>query len=446
MKIYRSIYPFGEQREGNDCLQAVVSEAVPIGADTVTIHYASGGSVTSNALAQDIEYRTIQISRILDADGSEITTTAWINDLIYLEGSNFSTTLANNAITFTGESSQVTIYPLAWGNTCNPSYQCLQAKISNLVPTGNDTVSVHYVLGGPDPSNTVELNITGVFYYHNNQVGTPVAITDSERNVVWRAEYFPFGDVVDATVQTVGNHLNRRKLTGHYQDDELVLDNEGDENDASLVYMKARYYDTQIGRFYSPDPIGATGEKGSANQDYAYSYVGNNPILRLDPSGLWYIEANIGVPIPLFGPSFGVALDFPEGEKYKVYGYGGLGVFTPGLSGSITISLNDVAKWNAGLQGQFIGAAQVGVDAEAFADWYDRKIPWGESGPTVSKELKDLIDTGFYEFGAGGSVPFDIGVSLTGFRTFLIYDENFPEDDRWGYEDSWEELEKELEP
>ena len=183
-------------------------------------------------------------------------------------------------------SAQAIIAPYACSDRFVPDADCLQAVISEAVPTGNDTVSVHYVLGGPDPSNTVELNVTGVFYYHNNQVGTPVAITDSERNVVWRAEYFPFGDVVDATVQTVGNHLDRRKLTGHYQDDELVLDNEGDENDASLVYMKARYYDTQIGRFYSADPIGATGEKGSANQDYAYSYVGNNPINRFDPTGL----------------------------------------------------------------------------------------------------------------------------------------------------------------
>ena len=264
-------------------------------------------------------------------------------------------------------------------------------------------------------------------------------LTLSEANTLWLNK-------VDSTVQTVGNHLDRRKLTGHYQDDELVIDNEGDENDASLVYMKARYYDTQIGRFYSADPIGATGEKGSANQDYAFSYVGNNPIIRIDPLGLWYIDLNIAFPIAVWGPTFGAILEFPEGKDFRVYGYGGVGVITPGGGASLTISPNDVAKWNAGLQVQFIGAAQVGVDAEAFADFHERHLPWDEPVPTLWEDAKSLYHTGFFEGGLGGTIPLNWGGSLTGFRTFLIYDENFPEDDRWRYEDSWEELEKELEP
>jgi hypothetical protein len=75
--------------------------------------------------------------------------------------------------------------------------------------TGADTVSVSYVEGGPGPSDPVGLQVSGVFFYHNNLVGTPAAITDSERNVVWRGEFFPFGDVVDATVTKIGNHKDR---------------------------------------------------------------------------------------------------------------------------------------------------------------------------------------------------------------------------------------------
>jgi hypothetical protein len=51
--------------------------------------------------------------------------------------------------------------------------------------------------------------------------------------------------------------------------------------------MKARYYDPTIGRFISEDPIGFGG--GDVN---LMAYTGNNPITRVDPSGLWNEEVH----------------------------------------------------------------------------------------------------------------------------------------------------------
>jgi RHS repeat-associated protein len=51
-----------------------------------------------------------------------------------------------------------------------------------------------------------------------------------------------------------------------------------DEN--GLLYMRARYYDTGVGRFINKDPIGFAG--GDLN---LYAYVGNNPIRFVDPNG-----------------------------------------------------------------------------------------------------------------------------------------------------------------
>jgi len=48
----------------------------------------------------------------------------------------------------------------------------------------------------------------------------------------------------------------------------------------NLYYMRARYYDANLGRFISEDPA------GFADGLNLYAYVGGNPIMLVDPSGL----------------------------------------------------------------------------------------------------------------------------------------------------------------
>ena len=47
-----------------------------------------------------------------------------------------------------------------------------------------------------------------------------------------------------------------------------------------LYYMRARYYDPEVGRLISEDPTGFDG--GDVNLS---AYVANNPILLVDPDG-----------------------------------------------------------------------------------------------------------------------------------------------------------------
>jgi RHS repeat-associated protein len=55
-------------------------------------------------------------------------------------------------------------------------------------------------------------------------------------------------------------------------------------NDSGLDYANARFYSSRIGRFTSTDPLtGSLEDPQSLNR---YSYVSNDPINTIDPSGL----------------------------------------------------------------------------------------------------------------------------------------------------------------
>lgn len=53
-----------------------------------------------------------------------------------------------------------------------------------------------------------------------------------------------------------------------------------DDGPAGSQLLGARYYDPTLGRFLSPDPIG---HAGGLN---LYGYCGNDPVNKVDPSGL----------------------------------------------------------------------------------------------------------------------------------------------------------------
>jgi RHS repeat-associated protein len=94
-------------------------------------------------------------------------------------------------------------------------------------------------------------------------------MTDEGGAVVARYDYKPFGATADAT----GTVTSDIQFTGHRTDAEN-----------GMIYMNARYYDPQIARFISPDPVIPEMYNPQALNPYSYAY--NNPISYYDPSGL----------------------------------------------------------------------------------------------------------------------------------------------------------------
>ncbi|WP_174518562.1 RHS repeat-associated core domain-containing protein, partial [Pseudomonas syringae group genomosp. 3] len=97
---------------------------------------------------------------------------------------------------------------------------------------------------------------------HTDQIGTPLEMTDAEGHIVWQAKYAPWGLIKQLVVNEVEQNL---RFQGQYFDVET-----------GLHYNTFRYYDPEIGRFITQDPIGLSGG------DNLYLYA-PNPYGWVDP-------------------------------------------------------------------------------------------------------------------------------------------------------------------
>jgi RHS repeat-associated protein len=113
-----------------------------------------------------------------------------------------------------------------------------------------------------------------VRHAHPDHLGSPRVFTDAVGTVKGTYHYYPFGE--QATAPSPAEAL---RYTGHERDGNGSAGTVDD-----LDYMHARYYQPQMGRFLSIDPIntGKTSKGGSWNK---YAYVSNRPMSYVDPTG-----------------------------------------------------------------------------------------------------------------------------------------------------------------
>jgi RHS repeat-associated protein len=105
------------------------------------------------------------------------------------------------------------------------------------------------------------------FYYLHDGRGNVANLIDRDGNIVDVYTYEAFGMAVG-----VSKNSNEFLHDG--------LDSVMTDMDVQLEYMWNRWYDPQLGRFISRDPIGFAGGLN------LYGYVGNNPLTFTDPYGL----------------------------------------------------------------------------------------------------------------------------------------------------------------
>src|SRR3989344_678126 len=113
-----------------------------------------------------------------------------------------------------------------------------QANLINPSSTGNNYFYLGNQLLAKESNGNYE-------YYVHDQLGSIVYALDEQGNIKEKLNYEPFG---------------AKK-----------------EGNTGLYYYGARYYDSELGRFITTDPM----REGHS----PYVYVGNNPLNLVDPSG-----------------------------------------------------------------------------------------------------------------------------------------------------------------
>ncbi|WP_231623941.1 RHS repeat domain-containing protein [Neisseria sp. 83E34] len=86
-----------------------------------------------------------------------------------------------------------------------------------------------------------------LFYFHNNQIGTPHEMTDIHGNLLWYGSYSAWGSL--ASEKRIYENVHQP----------FRLQNQYFDSETGLHYNFFRYYEAETGRFTNQDPIGLEG-------------------------------------------------------------------------------------------------------------------------------------------------------------------------------------------
>ena len=171
------------------------------------------------------------------------------------------------------------------------------------------------------------------YYYIRNGQGDIIGILDSSGTQIVSYVYDSWGKLVSVTdasgndksgdASFIGN-LNPFRYRGYYYDTET-----------GLYYLNSRYYDPEVGRFLNIDSV--MGVNGDIHTYNLFTYCGNNPVNRADPTGA---ATEAGTAPGILDVLIGLVVGAIEGATASASALGGLILSMPlWLTSSVDTSI-----------------------------------------------------------------------------------------------------------
>jgi len=129
--------------------------------------------------------------------------------------------------------------------------------------------------------NGQSLKLTESHTYHEDGLGSTLAMTDQTGDPTDKYSYDAWGNATHGTGTTADNPYQYVGGLGYYSHHQ--------ESTLGLLQLGVRYYDPSLGRFTQRDRVPVPGES-----EYVYSW--DNPGAKLDPSGMkcWRADTRSG--------------------------------------------------------------------------------------------------------------------------------------------------------
>ncbi|WP_407478979.1 RHS repeat-associated core domain-containing protein [Elizabethkingia anophelis] len=208
------------------------------------------------------------------------------NDPLYIQGTKgdirfeYGLTGARQVVTF-GAKATGSIDDLAiseWEGTTTKFYsEDGSFEIVQNNATGQEK-HILYIGGTPYEANIVLLkqeseSISSFKYLHKDYLGSILAISDGEGNLVEETHFDAWGQLVAGSISLLGRGYTSHE---HFED-------------VGIIHMNGRLYDPLLRRFLNADE---NIQDPYNTQNYnKYSYVLNNPMMYNDPSGEFFFAA-----------------------------------------------------------------------------------------------------------------------------------------------------------
>ncbi len=222
---------------------------------------------------------------------------------------------------------------------------------------GNKYIKYYY-----DGTGICGFNYDGTdYYYQKNIFGDILKIYDGNGKVYGEYGYTAWGKCrIKTNINGIGE-INPFRYRGYYYDEEI-----------SLYYLNARYYDPEVGRFISADSMEYLSPE-SINGLNLYAYCGNNPVMNMDPSGHFIISLIVGLSV-----SFAIGFTASTISQGIQYGWQNINWGQSVVDGLFSVASTALAATGIGavasvLIGAAMGFGQYAIDSA----FHGESLTWG---------------------------------------------------------------------